>query len=512
MKTRQKVAWALAQLPRTLWAKAQATFACLCVTASLLADLPTAAEKQDWPAVSTQLTAKFDVNAAQADGTTAMHWAAYHDQAEVIEKLLSAGAKPDEKNRYGITPLLLACENGNERIVRALLMAGAKADVSQRGGEEAIMIASRTGRVGVVKALLENGARTDSHDRKGQTALMWAAAEGHVDVIELLVKSGAKIDQRLDSGFTAFLFAAREGKTAAVKKLLQLGAGVHDAIDTKDKTGGRDAPNGTSAVLLAMENGHFELAMDIIRAGADPNDQRNGFTALHTLTWVRKPPHGDDEAGQPPPDTHGKLSSLDFLREIVKAGAKVDATLERNAKAKAFGAINFHGATPFLLACRNADLEMMKLLVELGADPHKPNADGSTPLMAAAGLGCYAPDEEAGTEDECVTACEYLIGLGADVNVVDKKNQTAMHGAAYKSLPKVARLLAAKGAKIDTWNRKNDRGWTPLLIAQGFRPGNFKPSVPTIAAISDIMKANGIEPPPPPDRDALPKKKGYEQK
>lgn len=476
------------------------------------ADLAGAAEKQDWPAVSAQLSTTADVNATQADGATAMHWAAYHDKAEMVEKLLAAGAKPDEKNRYGITPLLLACENGNERVVRTLLRAGAKADVSHPGGEEAIMIAARTGRVGVVQALLENGARTGSHDRRGQTALMWAAAEGHADVIEFLVKSGAKVDHRLDSGFTALLFAAREGKTAAVKKLLQLGANVTDAIDTKKKTGGRDAPNGTSAVLLAVENGHFELAMDLIRAGADPNDRRNGFTALHTLTWVRKPPHGDDEAGQPPPDTHGKLSSLDFLREIVKAGAKVDAALGPDARAKAFGAINFHGATPFLLACRNADLEMMKLLVELGADPHKPNADGSTPLMAAAGLGCYAPGEEAGTEEECLAACEYLMSLGADVNAVDQKNQTAMHGAAYKSLPKVARLLAAKGAKIDLWNRKNDRGWTPLLIAQGFRPGNFKPSVPTIAAISDLMKAQGVEPPPPPDREALPKKKGYEQK
>lgn len=486
---------------------------CFCVLTTPLssADLPAAAEKQDWPAVSAHLIAKADVNATQADGTTAMHWAAYHDQAAVVDKLIAAGCKPDEKNRYGITPLLLACENGNERIARALLKAGAKADVSQAGGAEALLIAARTGRAGVVKALLDHGARIESHDSRGQTALMWAAAEGHAEVIEFLVKSGARVDHRLDSGFTALLFAAREGKTAAVKKLLQLGADVHDAIATKKKTGGRDAPHGTSAVLLAVENGHFELAMDLVRAGADPNDARNGFTALHTLTWVRKPPHGDDEAGQPPPDTHGKLSSLDFLREIVKAGAKVDAALGPDARAKAFGAINFHGATPFLLACRNGDLEMMKLLVELGADPHKPNADGSTPLMAAAGLGCYAPDEEAGTEDECVAACEYLIALGADVNAVDRKNQTAMHGAAYKSLPKVARLLAAKGARIDLWNRPNDRGWTPLLIAQGFRPGNFKPSVPTIAAISDLMRAQGVEPPPPPDREALPKKKGYEQ-
>lgn len=476
------------------------------------ADLATDAEKQDWASVSAQISAKADLNAAQADGTTALHWAAYHDQTDIVTQLLEAGAKADEENRYGITPLLLACQNGSEDIVRTLLNAGADANAIQRGGEEALMIASRTGKPGAVKALLEKGARIESHDRTGQTSLMWAAAEGNAEVVDLLIQNGADVKQRLDSGFTALLFAAREGKGEAVKMLLQHGADVKDAIVTEEKTGGRDAANGTSAVLFAVENGHFELAMELIKAGADPNDMRSGFTALHTITWVRKPPHGDDESGQPPPDTHGKLSSLDFIREIVKAGADPNALLGGEAKAKGFGAISFNEATPFLLASRNADLSMMKLLVELGADPHKPNADGSTPLMAAAGLGCYAPDEEAGTEDECVAACEYLLSLGADVNAVDEKNQTAMHGAAYKSLPKVAKLLESKGAKIEVWNQKNDKGWTPLLIAQGFRPGNFKPSVPTIDAIRQIMLAAGVTPPPPPDRDAVPKKKGYDQK
>jgi ankyrin repeat protein len=482
------------------------------VSLNVLADLPTDAEKQDWPAVSAQISAKADLNTAQADGTTALHWAAYHDKADIVTQLLAAGAKPDPANRYGITPLLLACQNGSESIVRALLNSGADANAKQRGGESALMIASRTGRPLAVQALLEKGAKIDAQDRTGQTALMWAADEGHAEVIELLIQKGADLKHRLNSGFTALLFTAREGKASAVKKLLQHGADVKDAIVTEEKSGGRDATNGTSAVLLAMENGHFELAMEIIKAGADPNDIRSGFTALHALTWVRKPPHGDDESGQPPPDTHGKLSSLEFIRELVKAGANPNALLGTEAKAKAFGAISFNKATPFLLASRNADLSMMKLLVELGADPHKPNADGSTPLMAAAGLGCYAPAEEAGTEDECVAACDYLISLGADINAVDKRNQTAMHGAAYKSLPKVAKLLASKGAKIDVWNQKNDKGWTPLLIAQGFRPGNFKPSVPTIEAISQIMLASGLTPPPPPDRDSLPKKKGYDKK
>ena len=128
--------------------------------------------------------------------------------------------------------------------------------------------------------------------------------------------------------------------------------------------------------------------------------------------------------------------------------------------------------------------------------------------MVAAGIGTYAPDEEAGTEDECVSAVEYLLSLGAKVNTVDKSGETAMHGAAYKSLPKMVHLLAAKGADIAVWNQKNRSGWTPLLIAQGFRNGNFKPSAATEAAISRVMLAAGITPPPAPDR-TVGAKKGY---
>lgn len=474
------------------------------------ADFPDDAEKQEWERVESRLLAKSDVNAAQSDGTTALHWAAYHDRGDIVEKLLAAGAAADRSNRYGITPLLIACQNGNEAIVEALLVAGANVNASQRGGETALMIAARTGKSGAVQVLLDHGAKVDASENHGQTALMWAATEGHAAVVSLLLQQGADLKCRLKSGFTALLFAAREGKSAVVDTLLKAGADPRDAIATAEAPGGRGAPDGVSAVDLAIENGYFELALTLVQAGADPNDQRSGFAPLHRLTWVRKPPRGDDEAGQPPPETHGKLTSLDCLRALVAAGAAVDAPLPERAKARAFGSINFSGATPFLLACRNADLPMMKLLVALGADPQRPNADGSTPLMAAAGLGCYAPDEEAGTEEECLEACRYLLSLGADVNAVDRNGQTAMHGAAYKSLPKVVQFLADRGAAINVWNRKNSKGWTPLLIAQGFRPGNFKPSAETIAAISGIMIANGIDPPPPPERDAEPKKKGYD--
>jgi ankyrin repeat protein len=479
----------------------------LCSTArsESLADL---AEKQNWSEVTSLLTAEADTTVTQVDGTTALHWAAYHDQTDVVKKLLAAGAKAEVANRYGITPLLLACQNGNADIVMMLLDAGANVNATQRGGESALMIAARTGKVETVKALLDQDAKIELKDHSGQTALMWAAAAGNAEVVSLLVERGADLNHRLQSGFTALLFAAREGKSTVVRVLLAAGADVQEAIVTENEAKGRAAPNGASGVLLAAENGYFELAMELIRAGADPNDMRSGFTVLHCLSNVRKPPRGDDEAGQPPPETTGKLSSLDFIRQIVASGADVNRPLGESVKG--LGLIDYHGATPFLLACKTADLPMMQLLVELGADPETTNHRQTTSLMAAAGLACSAPDEEPGTEEECVAACEYLISLGADVNAVDNRGETAMHGAAYKSLPKVAKLLAAHGAKINVWNRKNNKGWTPLLIAQGFRPGNFKPSAPTIVAISEVMRASGVEPPPAPDRDSIPKKKGYD--
>jgi uncharacterized protein len=471
-------------------------------------DVADAAEQAEWSAMNL----KGDVNAAQADGTTALHWAAYHDALPAVQSLLKAGAKAEVKNRYGMTPLLLACENGNGDIVNALLAAGADANSEREGDEKALMVASRTGKLAAVKALLEHGARVADDDEEDQTAMIWAAAAGHAGVISLLASYGADVKYRLKSGFTPLLFASREGKRDAVKQLLKLGVDPWDAIETQESPGERGAQHGTSAVLLAVENGHFQLAMELIQAGADPNDIRSGFSALHVLTWVRRPPHGDDVSGQPPPDTHGSLSSLDFVRAMAKAGANLNLPLPKGVGGRGSERFEMHGATPFLLACRTADLEMMKLLVELGADPHLKNQEGSTALMAAAGLGCHAPDEEAGTEAECLAACEYLLSLKIDPNAVDDDRETAMHGAAYKSLPAVAKLLTANGAKIEIWNQKNDRGWTPLLIAQGYRFGNFKPSVPTANAISELMLAQGVTPPPAPERESLPKKRGYEQR
>jgi ankyrin repeat protein len=156
--------------------------------------------------------------------------------------------------------------------------------------------------------------------------------------------------------------------------------------------------------------------------------------------------------------------------------------------------LNTIGATPFLMAARSGDAELMRTLASLGADPLIPNADGATPLIVASGLGTRSPGEDAGTEAEVIEAVKVALELGNDINAVDKNGETAMHGAAYKNLPGVVQVLAEKGADPNVWNRKNSHGWTPLIIAEGHRFGNFKPSPDTIAAFHRVMTAAGITP------------------
>jgi len=388
-------------------------------------------------------------------------------------------------NRYGVTPLALACLNGNEQLVELLLAAGADANAPERGGETALMTASRTGKPGAVKVLLAHGADVNAHERRGQTALMWAAAEGNTEVVRLLIAAGADIQATLpDSGFTALFFAVRDGQMETTRALVAAGAPVNGTMQPK-KPNGKGPRPGTSPLLLAVENGHFELAVALLDLGADPNDQRSGFTALHNLTWVRKPNRGDGDDGDPAPIGSGNLSSLQFARKLVEHGADVNARLATGKSGR--GQLSRLGTTPLLLAAVTDDATFMKLLVELGADPLLPNADGATPLMAAAGLGTQAPTEEAGTEEEALEAVDLALKLGNDINAVDKNGETAMHGAAYKNFPKVVELLAARGAKVEVWNQKNKWGWTPMRIAEGYRPGNFKPSPETVAALQNAL-------------------------
>jgi ankyrin repeat protein len=458
------------------------------------APLADAAERGDGAGLRALVARHAEVNRAQADGMTALHWAAYRDDLDEARFLVGAGAEVGASNRYGVAPLSLACTNGNEAMVALLLDAGADPGTKLRGGETALMTAARTGRLGPVRALLARGADVNAREQRGQTALMWAAAEGHAEVVAALLAAGADFRSPLPSGFTPLAFAVREGRIEVVRVLLRAGADVNEAMQPR-KASGRAPARGTTPLILAVENGHFELAVALLEAGADPNDQRSGFTALHTLTWVRKPNRGDDESGDPSPIGSGGLTSLQFVGKLAEHGADVNARLERGASGR--GVLARAGATPFLLASMTADVPLMKALLKHGADPRKPNARHSTPLMAAAGLGCLAPGEEAGTEDEAIEAVKLALELGNDLNAVDDNGETAMHGAAYKNFPRVVQLLADRGAKADVWDREDKYGWTPLSIAEGHRPGNFKPSPETVAALRRVLLTSGQSPPGP---------------
>ena len=452
-----------------------------------------AAERADWQQVETLLAQPGAINAAQVDGMTALHWAAWHDETAVALKLVESGAHVAAANRYEVTPLALAAKNGNAVIVRRLLEAGADANSAQPGGETALMTAARTGRIAAVEALLTHGADVNAKERSSQTAVMWAAAEGHADVVAALVKAGADFRTPLKSGFTPLSFAARNGHAEVIDVLLAAGADVNEAMRPRARAP-RMPREGTTALLLATENGHFELAVHLLEAGADPNDQRSGFTPLHALSWVRKPNKGDDVDGDPPPIGSGNVTSLQLVRSLVEHGADVNARLERGKSGR--GRLKQQLATPFLFAADTADVELMKLLLELGADPTIPNADNCPPLLAAAGIGTLAPGEEAGTEEEALQAVQLLLELGADINHVDDNGETTMHGASYASWPAMVEFLYKHGAKIDVWNKPNEYGWTPVLIAEGHRQGNFKPAAATLAAVYRVMRLGGVEPPP----------------
>jgi ankyrin repeat protein len=339
---------------------------------------------------------------------------------------------------------------------------------------------------------LERGADVNAREHKGQTALMWAAAEGNLEVVDALLNEGADWRTRLRSGFTAFFFAVREGRTPVVLRLLAAGADVNEIMRAERR--GAPTPNKpTNALLLAVENGHFELALALLKAGADPNAAPAGFTPLHAITWVRKPIRGD---GDPPPAGSGNMSSLDIVRALIAHDANINARLEKGESGR--GRFTTTGSTPFLLAARTCDVPLMRLLLDLGADKEAANADGCTPLMAAAGVGALGDgDEAAGTEEESVEAVRVLLELGADINAVDQNGETAMHGAAYQSRPKVVQLLQEHQADIKVWDRKNKAGWTPLMISHGHRPGNFRPAPDTIAAVERFMRAQGVNPPRP---------------
>jgi len=459
------------------------------------APLADAAEKLDRATIRVLLGRHVDVNAAQVDGMTALHWAAYQDDVDLARELIRAGAHVKAVNRYGVTPLSLACTNGNGAMVELFIKAGSDVNAPLAGGETSLMTAARTGSLAAVKALINAGAKVDAKDdRRGQTALMWAAAEGHAAVVQALIDADADFKTRVPSGFSPLMFAARDGRIDVVRVLLRAGADVNEAIASEGRRrgyGGGLPPAGATPLLLAVRNAHYDLASLLLDAGANPNADLPGYTVLHAITAVRKPGVGDND---PPPDGSGTMTSIDLVKKLAATGANLNARMTKKSN---LNNTRLHeiGATPFMLAALTADAELMRTFASLGANPLLTNAENSTPLMAAAGLATRSPGEDAGTESEVLEAVQVALDLGNDLNAVDNNGETAMHAAAYKNLPNVVKFLAAKGAKISVWNRNDKFGWTPLAIAVGYRFGNFKPSPETEAAVREVMIAAGVTPP-----------------
>lgn len=443
------------------------------------------------------MKAAFFAVLASAAQATPLIEAAHEDDLAKVKILLLNGSSAQETNRYGVTPLSQACQNGNLSMINLLLGSGADPNQALPGDESPLHTAARTGKSDCMKALLQGGSKIEAKERNGQTPLMWASNAGHMEVVRLLLDEGAEFKEPLQSGFTPMLFAVRQGHLAITKLFLERGVDINEDYSPK-RRGGKKLKGGTSALVLAIENGHFQLANELLKAGADPNDSRTGSTPLHILTWVRKSVKGDGDDGLATPEGSGEMTSLEMAAALVKHGANPNARLKggRGGVAR----VNRKQATPFLLAAETADLAYMKLLIELGADPALVNDAGTSPLLAVAGMGVTAPGEEAADLPSSLEVLRFLVKQGADLNYRDKRDESVMHAAAYKSAPAMMELLDELGADPKIWNQKNKSGWTPLRITQGYRPGNFRPIETSEVALIKIMKRHGLEIIPAPER------------
>jgi ankyrin repeat protein len=434
----------------------------------------------DSRAARAQLAKGGDPNAVDADGSTALHWAVENDDPELTQALLAAGARA-RANRHGIAPLHLAATNGNATIAQRLIAAGADVNGATPGGETPLMMAARTGDPETVKALLAHGAVIDAREEwRGQTALMWAATENNAAAIQLLVEAGADVKAKSKAGsFTALLFAVRGGHVNAARALLDAGADVNERMT-----------DGMSALVLALYNAHFELASFLLDRGADPNAAGQGWTALHQVAWSRRPNRGFNMPGAVPT---GRVDSLDVARKLVAKGADINARMTKEPRDGNRNMLNRIGATPFVMAAKSADVPLMRVLLELGADPKIKTNDGTSALMAAAGVGVYGPGESPGTHEEALEAVKlaYEVG-GGDVNDANRDGETALLGAVYRggAVP-VIQFLAEKGAKLDVANKKQ---WTPLLAAEGvvYASSGIRRYPEAAALIRRLMREKGL--------------------
>ena len=437
---------------------------------------------------------------------TLLHESVRRGDLAAVNAVLARGADVNAPTRYGVTPLGLAALNGDTAIVRRLLDAGANPNAPTPGGETPLMTAARVGRLDAVTLLLDRGAAVDAKTSpREQTALVWAVTENHPDVVRLLVGRGANVNARTavtmprgeyvpgragrtagpglirqralptpEGGMTPLLFAVRDGNRDMMRLLLELGADI-------EQTSG----NRTSPLVIALLNGQVGLATELFARGANPNaadDYRRAalFAAVELRNANRNALLFGD--GRDP---------LDLIRALLEKGA--DPNLRTNTTPVHGWMqidpswVNFDGQTPFIRAALSGDIEVMRLLLAHGADPNIATREGTTALMAAAGMNWVPGQTYTRSESNYVEAVKLCLESGADVNATNSLKLAAIHAAANRGWTSIIQILADRGANLEVTDIA-DR--TPMTFAQGtflaVRPPAAKPEA--VALLKRLME------------------------
>ena len=478
-----------------------------------------AARAGDGRAVVALIQQKADVNATAIDGTTALHWAVRADDLETVDVLIRAGAQVKTTSKHGVTPLYVAADQGNAAIIRRLVAAGADANGTDISGDTVLMAAVRAGNADAVRALLDVGAQVNTAEPQvGHTALMWAVREDRSALVALLIGRGASLEMKTRTGgkpavrppgagggshgvgivrggvppqgeqppapggMTALSFAAREGRLEAARLLLDAGADVNAA----------DA-NDISPLVMAITNRHTAVASLLLTRGANPNAADSwGRSPL----WAAVDMRNLDLDSRTLENGVERGPVLELIEALIAKGADVNARVKEFPPQRRFmmplgslAWVDFTGQTPFLRAALSADVPLMKLLLSKGADPNITTFNGTTALMAAAGVNWVIGQTYSESPAMYLEAVKLCLELGGDVNAVNAMGLAAVHGAANRGSDDIIELLARNGARLDV---KDKEGRTPTTWAEGvFLATNSPVAKPaTIALLRKLLAAS----------------------